>query len=462
MLAIIQQTGDELVGLTPQDNISSVKLTAGGIDELKYTIYPTSEAFNTATERITEVTAIDKQFAEEVFRGRVRSISGKADSSTSQTITCEGAAARLRDGYFNGSVKPGDLNSFTFNKILTMHNELVDDAGKIYIGTVPQGAVSIYKAFDYVPTIDVINEVTADMGYEWRIRFDDVNGVYKLDVAEFFGGYAAEPIVVGSNLGSIKYTTDPSGVATRIIPLGGIGYDGERLTVRTYAGRNSIYMDNTELIEKYGVIVRTVIHDDIALDDMRNFSTKVAELYSAGLEDVQALTDKAVTWEVSAVDLARAGYNIDTFRVGWYYNIMHPTLETNVILRLVEMTIDYRNPQRSKLVFGDKAATLTSSISTATNTAIARTTAQIINVTQIIDSRMDGIRLIELTEDAYNALQYKQADTLYVATTGSDFTLYFGVLPLRSGGGSSYNPVAALRGSGTPTATVLNHATLEE
>lgn len=462
MLAIVQKTGDVLHGLTPQDNISTLKLTVGGIDTLTYTIYPQSEAFNTTTERMTEVAALDKQIDEEVFRGRVLSISGKSSGSTSQTITCESAAARLKDSYFNGSVSRTEILRVALNRILGFHNDLTDDAGKVYLGDCPDTIVELTKSFDYVLTINVISEVLGDAGLEWRVSYNDTNDRYRLDVAAFFGGVAAEPIVIGSNLGSIRYNTDISAIATRIIPLGGIGYDGERLTIRTYAGRNSIYIDDADLIAKYGVINRTIIHDDIALDDMRNFSQKVSQLYSAGLADLQTLTDKAVTWEVSAVDLVRAGYNVDSFKIGWYYHIMHPLLEADVTLRLVEMTIDYRNPQRTKLTFGDKAATLTASISATSSTAAAQRTAQIINVTQIIDSRMDGIRIIELTEDAYNALQYKQADTLYVTTTGSDFTLYLGDLPLRMGGGITNNPAAALRGSNMPSATILAHATLEE
>jgi hypothetical protein len=240
-----------------------------------------------------------------------------------------------------------------------------------------------------------------------------LNNRYLLDVASFFGGVAAEPIVIGSNLGTIRYSTDPSQVATRIIPLGGIGYNGQRLTIRTAHGRDCIYIDRDDLVAEYGVIVRKVIHDDIACKDKSEYGTKVDELYNAGVADAQALTGKSVTWEVTAIDIARAGYPVDTFRVGWYYRIMHPILGADITLRLVEMTIDYRNPQRSKLTFGDKAATLTTSLSGATQTTQARTTAQIINVTQIIDSRMSGLDIWKGTESAYAALQTYDANTLY-------------------------------------------------
>ena len=415
MLAIVQKTGDVLHGLTPQDNISTLKRTVGGIDTLTYTIYPQSEAFNTAIERITEVAALDKQIDEEVFRGRVLSISGKSNGSTSQTITCESAAARLKDSYFNGSVSRTEILRVALNRILGFHNDLTDDAGKVYLGDCPDTIVELTKSFDYVLTINVINEVLGDAGLEWRVSYDDTNDRYRLDVAAFFGGVASEPIVIGSNLGSIRYTTDPSGVATRIIPLGGIGYNGERLTIRTYAGRDSIYIDRSDLTAKYGIITRAVIHDDIACDDPATFGSKVSELYTAGVADAQALTDKAVTWEVSAVDLARAGYNVDTFRVGWYYHIMHPMLGADVVLRLVEMTTDYRNPQKSKLTFGDKAATLTQSVTLATNTAAARQTAQVINLTQIVESRTSGVWIAPpMSQAQYDALATHDSNTLYI------------------------------------------------
>lgn len=416
MLAIIQQTGDDLIGLTPQDNISSLKRTLGGIDELTYTVYPQSEAFGRAVERLTTVAAIDKQFDEEVFRGRVRSISGKSSGGiTAQTITCESAAVRLRDGVFNGRVQRTEILRSALSRILTAHNELTDDAGKVYLGTYPETIVELSKSFDYVPTLDVINEVVGDAGLEWRIRFNDSNGHYVLDVAEMFGGVAAEPIVVGSNLGSIRYSTDPSQVGTRLIPLGGIGYNGERLTIRTWRGRDSIYIDRDDLIAEHGIIVRKVLHDDIAVEDPQYFPDRVDELHTAGLADAEALKGKAVTWEITAVELARAGYNADTFRVGWWYHIMHPALEADVTLRLIEMVTDYRSPQRSKLVFGDKAATLTSSISGTAQTAAARQTAQAINVTQVIESRTGGVWIAPpLTETQYNAMATHDSNTLYI------------------------------------------------
>ena len=133
------------------------------------------------------------------------------------------------------------------------------------------------------------------------------------------------------------------------------------------------------------------------------------------MADAQALSDKAVTWEVSAVDLARAGYNVDTFRVGWYYHIMHPMLGADVTLRLVEMVTDYRNPQKSKLTFGDKASTLTQSVTLATNTAAARQTAQVINLTQIVESRTSGVWIAPpMSQAQYDALATHDSSTLYI------------------------------------------------
>jgi hypothetical protein len=341
-------------------------------------------------------------------------IEGRSSGITYQTIVCESAAARLKDGIISERRIPeGDLISDTLTNVLSDHNAIVGNESKVYLGTCETAYAARTLNLDYVTTYEAISELLSDAGLEWRIRYDDANNRYLLDVASFFGGVAAEPIVIGSNLGTIRYSTDPSQVATRIIPLGGIGYNGQRLTIRTAHGRDCIYIDRDDLVAEYGVIVRKVIHDDIACKDKSEYGTKVDELYNAGVADAQALTGKSVTWEVTAIDIARAGYNVDTFRVGWYYRIMHPILGADITLRLVEMTIDYRNPQRSKLTFGDKASTLTTSLSGTTQTTQARTTAQIINVTQIIDSRMSGLDIWKGTESKYAALQTYDANTLY-------------------------------------------------
>lgn len=462
LLSIVQQTGGETVGLTPQDTICTLTETLGSIDTLIYRIYPDSRAYGKAQSRVSQVWGIDKQLSEEPFRGRVSRIEGKSSGITYQTITAESAAARLKDGIVAVNVRRTELLNSALARILQAHNNITDEASHVYLGTYPMTIVEVTQSFDYVTTYEAIETVCADAGLEWRISYNSITNHYLLDVSELFGTLSQTVICVGKNLGSIRYSTVPSQLATRLIPLGGIGYDGTRLTIQSYHGRNSIYIDRDDLIAEHGIICRKAVYDDIVEDDPRYYSARVDELYSRGLADAQTLSEPSVSWEISAIDLARAGYNVDTFRVGDFYHIMHPILGADVVLRLVGKKTDYRNPQRSSLTFGDKAATLSSTLSSQAQTAARQQTAQTINVTQIIENRMDGIRLIELTEDAYNALQYKQADTLYVATTGSDFTLYLGDLPLRMGGGITNNPAAALRGSNMPSATILAHATLEE
>lgn len=438
MLSIIQQTADETTGLTPQDTICTLEETLGGIDRLTYRIYPDSRAYGKAQPRMTAVWGIDKQLDEEAFRGRVSRIEGKSNGTTAQTVTCESAAARLKDGIVSVSVSRTEILQTAIMRILQAHREITDEDSHIYLGDCPETVVSETQDFDFVTTLEAVETVCADAGLEWRIRYDDNSGHYLLDVSELFGTLSETVISVGKNLGSIRYTVDPSQLATRLIPLGGIGYNGQRLTIRSVGGRDSIFIDRPDLIAKYGVICRKIVYDDIAVDDPQYFGQRAAELYRRGVEDANSLSEPAVTWEVTAVELARAGYAPDIFRVGNFYRIIHPMLGADVTLRLVGKKTDYRNPQRSSLTFGDRAATLTSSLAGAVTQVTARQTAQNISITQIIQSQTGGQHLAAMPETEYTALEEKSADTLYIAYTGADFTLYYGAKPLRaSGGGQS-------------------------
>lgn len=434
MLSIIQQTADETTGLTPQDTICTLEETLGGIDKLTYRIYPDSRAYGKAQPRVTAVWGIDKQLDEEAFRGRVSRIEGKSNGTTAQTVTCESAAARLKDGIVSVSVSRTEIFANAVTRILQAHRELTDEDSHVYLGDCPETVVSETQDFDFVTTLEAVETVCADAGLEWRVRYDDASGHYLLDVSELFGTLSETVISVGKNLGSIRYTVDPSQLATRLIPLGGIGYNGQRLTIRTVGGRDSIFIDRSDLIAKYGVICRKIVYDDIAVDDPQYFGDRAAELYRRGVEDSNNLSEPAVTWEVSAVELARAGYAPDIFRVGNFYRIIHPMLGTDVTLRLIGKKTDYRNPQRSSLTFGDRAATLTSSLAGAVTQVTARQTAQNISVTQIIQAATGGQHLAAMTETEYNALEEKNAATLYIAYTGIDFALYYGKLRLRNGG----------------------------
>lgn len=462
MLSIIQQTADETTGLTPQDTICTLEETLGGIDKLTYRIYPDSRAYGKAQPRVTAVWGIDKQLDEEAFRGRVSRIEGKSGGTTAQTVMCESAAARLKDGIVSVSVSRTEILQNAIIRILQAHREITDEGSHIYLGDCPETIVQETQDFDFVTTLEAVETVCADAGLEWRVRYDDSSGHYLLDVSELFGTLSETVISVGKNLGSIRYTVDPSQLATRLIPLGGIGYNGKRLTIRTVGGRDSIFIDRSDLIEKYGVICRKIVYDDIAVDDPQYFGERAAELYRRGVEDSNGLTEPAVTWEVSAIELARAGYAPDIFRVGNFYRIIHPMLGADVTLRLVGKKTDYRNPQRSSLTFGDRAATLTSSLAGAVTQVTARQTAQNISVTQIIQAQTGGQRITALPETEYNALSTKNATTLYIAYTGADFTLYYGTKPLRaSGGGASKEFVGYLAPSSYGYVIPYTHSDLD-
>lgn len=76
---------------------------------------------------------------------------------------------------------------------------------------------------------------------------------------------------------------------------------------------------------------------------------------------------------------------------------------------------------------------------------------------------MLGCTISVMTAEEYEALEAKDADTLYIVTGVAEFTCYYGTLPL-AGGGSGSNTVvtSALSADGSIIGVVAEAAQIEE
>ena len=236
------------------------------IDSFTFNILPDNKGYNLIKDLKTLVEVNNIKTNKNEFRGRVLIQTPKMNSSglLTKSITCESEL-----GYLMDSVQEyGEYHNITVRSFLELiidnHNKQVSEDKYFTVGIVDvvDNNDSLYRYLGYDKTLDTIKDKLIDrLGGELRIRYED--GIRYLDYVQAIGGKKDTEIVLAKNLVTIEQERDPSDVITRLIPLGAKVEDSdERLTISSI--NNSInYIDDEEAISKFGIIVDTVIYDDV-------------------------------------------------------------------------------------------------------------------------------------------------------------------------------------------------------
>ena len=176
--------------------------------------------------------------------------------------------------------------------------------------------------------------------------------------------YLADPTTYGDqtveqclNLIDITQTIETEDVASILLPYGARLKDeegnetAERLTVES-VNEGSMFVPDFELIKTFGRITKTVIWDDVTLP--ANLLKKAKQ------ELAQMLAIKKL--ELSAADLSKAGYEVDSFRIGDKVRVIVPDLNVNQPMMIKKLSTNLLEPSASNLQLGYSTKTLTNSI----------------------------------------------------------------------------------------------------
>jgi hypothetical protein len=110
------------------------------------------------------------------------------------------------------------------------------------------------------------------------------------------------------------------------------------------AGSKVVVADSTS-IAKYGYVVKSEIWDDVTI---------AANLKSKALDYLQACLTPKTEIKLSAVDLADAGYDVDSFRVGQMVTVKAPQVGTEPVqFACVKQNLDLLDPAQNKLELGE-------------------------------------------------------------------------------------------------------------
>lgn len=287
-----------------------------------------------------------------IFRGRI--LNDDQGFYNEKTISCEGELAFLLDSIqrpfdFQGS--PKEL----FEKLITAHNEQVDESKRFIIGN-----VTVTDPNDYIHRSDSLykntwtdlNDKLIDTlgGYVW-VRHEP-EGNY-IDYLSDFDALSSQRITFGKNLIDISKITKGEDIATAIIPLGAVDAEtNERVTIASVNGGID-YVYDQEAVNKYGWIYKTVEWNDVTLPE--NLLTK-AKAYLAKSINL------SVSIELNAFDLAAADTNIDTFRLGTYIDVSTAPHALDAYFLVRKLSINLDSPSKNKLTLGTSYSTFSEEV----------------------------------------------------------------------------------------------------
>lgn len=344
-------------------------------DSLTFTIYPDSPGWGECEPFATTIVVRDVMRGRDVFDGRViqRNPGMTSDGTPYREITCESVMGYLCDSLqmWEEEAHYGDVNGTSglvtyLTKLLTRHNQAVEEHKRIYPGTITlqtfETSGGVTKGVDRASTWDNIsNKLIGSFGGEMRVRRSET-GVLYLDYAERLGVTRATRIELARNMADASSEVDPSGVITRLYPFGAklttTDEDGneveteERVTIET-VNDGKPYVDDLDGVEQLGIIEGYQEWDDV---------TQPANLLQKAQGWLAQNNLVPVSHTFTAYDLSLLGIDPDPFEILDWYPCRNPLTGLDETLEIVSQTIDLNEPEKSTIDMGETTARLSDEI----------------------------------------------------------------------------------------------------
>ena len=329
---------------------AKLDLEVGKAGSFTFKIYPTNIGYNYFQKFKSYVSLYREDRL--IFSGRV--LEEKKGFSNEKTIICEGLLAMLNDSIIRPFSFQGTITEF-LTMLINNHNSQVSEDKQFTLGTVTVTDPNNYIARSregYNSTMALFDDTVSTLGGYFVVRPE--NGVLYIDYLEDFTAESGQEVNFGENLLDITKESSGTELITALIPLGAESQETQedgtvirrKLTIESVNDGND-YLTNTEAIEKYGFILGTHEWNDVTRPE--NLKTK-GEAYLA-----QAVMEKT-TINISAVDMAKAGADIDSFLAGEYVNIKSSVHSIDAKMLIKKQSLNLLNPSQNKLTVGDTVA----------------------------------------------------------------------------------------------------------
>ena len=329
---------------------AKLDLEIGKAGSFTFKIYPTNIGYNYFQKFKSYVSLYREDRL--IFSGRV--LEEKKGFSNEKTIICEGLLAMLNDSIIRPFSFQGTITEF-LTMLINNHNSQVSEDKQFTLGTVTVTDPNNYIARSregYNSTMALFDDTVSTLGGYFVVRPE--NGVLYIDYMEDFTAESGQEVNFGENLLDITKESSGTELITALIPLGAESEETQedgtvirrKLTIESVNDGND-YLANTEAIEKYGFILGTHEWNDVTRPE--NLKTK-GEAYLT-----QAVMEKT-TINISAVDMAKAGADIDSFLAGEYVNIKSSVHSIDAKMLIKKQSLNLLNPSQNKLTVGDTVA----------------------------------------------------------------------------------------------------------
>lgn len=329
-------------------------------DILTFDIIENSDYFNKLNKITDYIKVIDNRNNKKIFDGRIISTPRSMDNGGiyKNTITCESVLNYLNDTYSQKwafypldvppKSEPYALGNYTtkmfLSKVLDNHNNQVDDSKKIYLGNVIDEAFS--GKVDFQTSLDcTISQIVNT--YDGYLIIRNENGCNYLDFLTNLATVNTVNVDMGVNMQSIEIDDTSSNIFSRLIPFGKNSID------ITSVNKGIYYIDNNDLINKYGVIEKIIKFDDITIASELLEKAKL-EFNKAGAANTISLT---------ALDLSYINNDFSKLQLFTLVNLNNKILNYNETHEIVSIDLDLINPWESTFDLNQCSQTLTDTVS---------------------------------------------------------------------------------------------------
>lgn len=485
---------DGMSNIQPEDVNGELSETLNDIDYFDFVVYYGQQNWAYFEPNLTFVDLWSIKQSKDVFNGRCVSVTKEMtnDGILSKRIHCESEMAYLCDSV-------GDVNDILLHmrtyypatteekeqygedyvrfdrfimSLLSLHTTSTGDVRRrIYpdnctynsggyfepiddTGTYPMSDITQSIDIDTGSSWSVLKDLRDRLGYDIWIVHEDGHIVLKISYSGSHMDTHHTPINLGENMQSLRVETSPQeyGKVTRIVPLGGVGANGLRLTIAD-VNDHERWLTNaaSRAIEaKTGIIQKVVVYEDLVDDGNLTADEARAvrlELMRRGTEELSKLTTGITGITCRAVDLYELNVaNKYPYQIGGSYPFYCPYLGLygddgtyDYFFRLTRRVTDLGKPYDPELTFALPSATYQTQ---ATDERI-RVAQKIYALQKSQADRMDSTSVKKTTTSSYDPTSYN-SDTVYYVDNGSSGQIYLNGKPYGGGGSSTTVENAAI------------------
>lgn len=387
------------------------------VDKLTFTVYPDHPNYSRLVKLASTITLY---YGSDVkFRGRI--LNDKLGWNNEKTVTCEGELAFLNDSVQRPFSFPmdeehaGPADYFAF--LIGRHNEQVEADRRFIVGNVTVTDPNNYIArsdTEYSSTWTLVKQgLLGTLGGYISFRHEE-SGVY-IDYLADFPLLANQQVEFGLNMLSLSTERKGEDIVSAILPLGAAPEEGgERLTISQLEDsetsdicKTGDYVYSKDAVAQYGFIIKTMVWDDVTA--AANLLAKAA----AALAQKRMISS---TVTLTAADLAAAGYDVNTFSVGTYVNVVDDKHEAHDLLArylVKKLSINWLNPAQNKLTLGATTYSLTERTQQQTTDAMTKVEGNV---------KAETAKSIHEVEQRNTSAIEQSSETILLTVTESYYT----------------------------------------